>query len=222
MRLCLLLCAALLGFVAAAPPEATKPEPKTINVLVTGFMGAGKSTVINVLMGHYDFVSDKDPSLPALASHTSRSVTLNTSLYETPIVNGVRLRLLDTRGFENANKPEITNAIVAESAQLMPEGIHVFLFIDKNKRTSAEGLTGFFSFLNYMVGEDFDRVAIVRTGADQIATYNEAKMRENWIGTIDKWGGGRLAELCRKAPLVYYRFVLALFIEKSLTTLSGT
>ena len=201
-----------LHSVAAAPFEQSMCSQRPLNVLLTGFMGHGKSTLVNVLHGIYER-TDSSPNNVAIQSGQPQSCTLNTTLFENaPSLNGANLRILDTRGFEGRSEDqEISEMIYKDASTMFPEGLDAILMVTRIDRISEYHFEFLLDFMNKMIGTgDFNseiskRFIMVLTNADSVEEADEGEAIKDILQKIESYGLPRLTQLYHNIPHVFYR-----------------
>ncbi|RKP17219.1 hypothetical protein ROZALSC1DRAFT_24423, partial [Rozella allomycis CSF55] len=158
-----------LRFLAASPTGA-KVCDRPLNVLLLGYMGTGKSSIVNVLHGLLDLEDDDDDKAVARTSYGGDSCTRDVSAYSCSH-NGISLRVIDTPGFEESDErnDEISSQILSEVPNLFRDGFDAFFLVVKMDRTSYPKLSKIMNSLNSLINEEgYKHGFVVFTNADNV------------------------------------------------------
>ncbi|EPZ35080.1 hypothetical protein O9G_005908, partial [Rozella allomycis CSF55] len=154
-------------------------EFKPLNVLLLGYFGSGKSTIVNVLHGLFDLVPN-DSREVAKSSNSMDSVTTECKGYDCSI-DGVNLHVVDTPGFEDkeAKNNEVATLIADQVPKLLKDGIDAFFFLYPVDRACDSQLVNVFNFITSLITkEGFKQGFIVFTKADTVMMTGEDEQKK--------------------------------------------
>ncbi|EPZ32881.1 hypothetical protein ROZALSC1DRAFT_30673 [Rozella allomycis CSF55] len=164
-----------LDFLVASPTGA-KVCDRPLNVLLLGYMGTGKSSIINVLHGLLD-LEDGDENAVAKTSYGGKSCTREVSAYSCSH-NGISLRIIDTPGFEATKERNnaISSQILSEVPNLFRDGFDSFFLVVKMDRTSYPKLANIMNSLQSLINQEgYNHGFIVFTYADNVLKEETAE-----------------------------------------------
>ncbi|EPZ35364.1 hypothetical protein O9G_000760, partial [Rozella allomycis CSF55] len=161
----------LLGFLSfiVAPPVANNVCSRPLNVLMLGYYGAGKSTIVNVLNGLCD-LHPGDAAEIAATGLANNVVTTECELYSCTY-GGRSLNVVDTPGFQTveAANNAVRNLIADEVPELFRDGIDAFMLVLPLGRTPEQRIVDMIDFLNSLITEEgFNRGFVVFSHAEGI------------------------------------------------------
>lgn len=141
------------------------PKPPQNNVIIFGQTGAGKSSLVNMVLGE-----DK-----AGISDNAQSCTSNSNSYDV-VISGKKLTLWDTVGFEDAgdaadpNKPKISGKTALISMhkliESLDEGISLMVFVVRGPRITTSVAENYKSFHSAFCQNKVPMVLVV-TGLEE-------------------------------------------------------
>ncbi|RKP15978.1 hypothetical protein ROZALSC1DRAFT_31886, partial [Rozella allomycis CSF55] len=128
------ICCSLLACIRAAPVN-NEACNRPLNVLILGYYGSGKSTIVNILHGLCD-LKPKDEREVAKTSGSRKAVTKECKIYPCSY-EGRKLNVVDTPGFEATSESNeaIRSEIISKVPNILHDGIDAFFFLSPIGRT---------------------------------------------------------------------------------------
>ena len=136
--------------------EALKQRGEPVNILVIGPTGAGKSTLVNILLG------DKSNNI-AIDGHGAQPVTLKLAIFDGEFM-GIKIKAYDTTGFSDSNGKSDED-IVKEIAR--NKGFDLILICMRMDSRVDDKVREMFTVLVTMIGKEmWERTVVVLTFAN--------------------------------------------------------
>ena len=166
-----------------------------LGILVVGVTGAGKSTLINILLG-------KEVAKVGESVHSETS-TVNS--YDGTIKN-VKVRIYDTPGLGDSREDHADSAYLAKIKDVLKKGeIHVVIYCFKMDDTRLRrGLIRTFQQYNE-IGISWEKTLIALTFANALSVPSKKKKEPGF--SMMRFFNGRLEEWCKAIPEVLAREV---------------
>ena len=154
--------------------EALKQRGEPVNILVIGPIGAGKSTLVNILLG------DKSNNI-AIDGHGAQPVTLKLAIFDGEFM-GIKIKAYDTTGFSDSNGKSDED-IVKEIAR--NKGFDLILICMRMDSRVDDKVREMFTVLVTMIGKEmWERTVVVLTFANFFLQLKSVKDGEETIKDV--------------------------------------
>ena len=161
---------------------------KPLNILVTGFKGTGKSTLINNLYGLHGEISDDSSELVAIQEAGGSSCTLVNSEFQCDAFKneGIpAMNVIDSQGYEEEQEMNrnISEKIANTTALYFGKrGLDAFLIVTQVQRLKSIDAETMHNFLDLFLHADaYESIIFVLTNSDTLNRAQKIKVEKDFV-----------------------------------------